>query len=72
MDTWILRLMRKKTMGAVKERMFYETPNINRLVDEGISFSRAYANQLCSPTRAAILTGKNAARLGFTAAAPPS
>jgi len=51
---------------------FYETPNINKLMEEGISFSQAYANQLCSPTRASILTGKYAGRLGFTTAMPPS
>ena len=49
---------------------FYETPNINKLMKEGISFSQAYANQLCSPTRASILTGKHASRLGFTTAMP--
>jgi len=51
--------------------MFYETPNIDRLISEGTSFSQAYANQLCSPTRASIITGKYAGRLGFTTAMPP-
>ncbi len=41
----------EKMLGTAKEKMFYETPNIDRLVDEGISFSRAYANQLCNPGR---------------------
>jgi arylsulfatase A-like enzyme len=50
--------------------MFYETPNIDKLMAEGTSFSQAYANQLCSPTRAGILTGKYAARMGFTTAMP--
>lgn len=50
--------------------MFYETPNIDRLVSEGTAFSQAYANQLCSPTRASILTGKYAGRVGFTTAMP--
>lgn len=58
------------TLGADKEKMFYETPNIDRLVGEGIAFDQAYANQLCSPTRASIITGKYAARLGFTTATP--
>jgi len=52
-------------------KMFYETPNIDRLMDEGTSFSQAYANQLCSPTRVGILTGKYAGRMGFTTAMPP-
>ncbi len=60
------------TLGVEKNRMFYETPNIDRLVNEGIAFDQAYANQLCSPTRASLLTGKYAARLGFTTATPRS
>lgn len=52
-------------------KMFYETPNLDKMINEGIAFSQAYVNQLCSPTRAALLTGKYAARLGFTTAAGP-
>lgn len=58
------------TLGTKKEKMFYETPNIDRLVNEGVAFEQAYANQLCSPTRASLITGKYAARLGFTTATP--
>jgi len=37
-----------------------ETPNIDRLADEGIRFNRAYVtNSICSPSRAVILTGKH-------------
>ncbi len=50
--------------------LFYETPNIDRLVGKGIAFSQAYANQLCSPTRAAIMTGQYAVRHGFTTTTP--
>ena len=60
----------KRTLGTEPADMYYETPNLDRLASEGFSFSRAYANQLCSPTRAAILTGKYAGRLGFTTAMP--
>lgn len=59
-----------KFLGTSIDSMFYETPHINQLMSEGISFSQAYANQLCSPTRASILTGKYASRLGFTTAMP--
>ena len=46
---------------------FYETPNIDKLAKNGIRFTNAYAAAaICSPTRAAILTGKNPARLHLT------
>jgi arylsulfatase A len=45
----------------------YETPNIDRLAREGMKFTQAYsACTVCSPTRAAILTGKYPARLHIT------
>ena len=56
--------------GKKTEELFYETPHLDQLVSQGIAFSQAYANPLCSPTRASILTGKNAARSGFTTATP--
>ena len=57
------------TLGTDKDSMFYETPNLDRFINEGVAFTQAYANQLCSPTRAALLTGKYASRIGFTTAA---
>jgi arylsulfatase A-like enzyme len=46
---------------------FYETPNLDKLAKEGISFSDAYAAcPVCSPTRASILTGKYPATLQLT------
>ncbi len=56
--------------GRKPNELYYETPNIDKLVGRGIAFSQAYANQLCSPTRAAILTGRIASRLGVTTATP--
>jgi len=45
----------------------YQTPNIERLAARGMTFTRAYATSpLCSPTRAAILTGLHPARTGLT------
>jgi arylsulfatase A-like enzyme len=36
-----------------------QTPHLDRLADQGIKFSNAYANcPVCSPTRAALLTGR--------------
>jgi arylsulfatase A-like enzyme len=46
---------------------FYETPNLDRLAQDGMSFSDAYAScPVCSPTRASILSGKYPARVGVT------
>ena len=45
---------------------FTETPHIDKLAQEGMKFTNAYASApLCSPSRAALLTGKSPARLGF-------
>ncbi len=41
---------------------FYETPAIDRLAAQGMSFTNAYVNQNCAPTRAAMLTGQYAPR----------
>jgi len=53
---------------ASTSQMYYETPNLDRLTREGLAFSQAYACHLCSPARASLLTGKYAARVGFTTA----
>jgi arylsulfatase A len=46
---------------------FYETPHIDRLATQGMTFTDAYAAcAVCSPTRAAIMTGRYPARLGLT------
>jgi arylsulfatase A len=45
----------------------YETPNIDQLAVEGVKFTQNYsACTVCSPTRAALLTGKYPARLHIT------
>jgi len=46
---------------------FYDTPNLDRLAQEGIRFTQAYAAcPVCSPTRGAIMTGKHPCRIGIT------
>ena len=46
---------------------FYETPNIDKLSSQGMSFTNAYAAcAVCSPTRASIQTGRYPARIGVT------
>lgn len=45
----------------------YQTPNIDKLAKEGMRFTQHYsACTVCSPTRAAILTGQYPARLHVT------
>ncbi|MFN5290529.1 MAG: sulfatase-like hydrolase/transferase, partial [Planctomycetia bacterium] len=45
----------------------HETPNLNELAKKGMRFTQAYsACTVCSPTRAALLTGKYPARLHIT------
>jgi arylsulfatase A-like enzyme len=46
---------------------YHETPNLDRLAADSMRFTHGYsACPVCSPTRAAILTGKYPARLGIT------
>ncbi len=46
---------------------YYETPNIDRIGNEGMIFTDGYANcQVCSPSRASIMSGKFTARHGVT------
>jgi arylsulfatase A-like enzyme len=46
---------------------FHQTPALDRLAREGMRFTQAYAAcPVCSPTRAALLTGKYPARLNLT------
>lgn len=45
----------------------YETPHVDRLARQGMRFTQAYsACTVCSPSRAAVLTGKYPARLRVT------
>jgi arylsulfatase A-like enzyme len=44
----------------------HETPHIDRLAADSVRFTDAYAMPVCSPTRAAVLTGRHAARVRMT------
>lgn len=49
-----------------------QTPNIDALAREGVSIDTAYAaNATCSPSRAAILTGRYPTRFGFEFTSAP-
>ena len=46
---------------------FYETPNIDRLARDGMRFTQAYsACTVCSPSRAALMSGRSPAALHIT------
>ncbi len=42
-----------------------DTPSLDRLAAEGIELGRFYTTPICSPTRAALMTGRNPIRLGI-------
>jgi len=45
----------------------HETPNVDQLAEQGIHFTDAYAaSSVCTPSRAALMTGEHPARLHMT------
>jgi len=42
-----------------------QTPNINKLADEGVSLMRMYTEPSCTPTRVAFMTGRHPIRSGM-------
>jgi arylsulfatase A-like enzyme len=45
-----------------------KTPNLDRLAREGVELDQHYVATMCSPTRAALLSGRNWSRFGITSA----
>lgn len=41
-----------------------DTPSLDRLANEGVQLDRFYTTPICSPTRAALMTGRDPMRLG--------
>lgn len=53
-------------LGAYGNR-FHETPNLDRMAAEGVRFTDGYAaSPICSPSRAALMTGRSPAALRIT------
>jgi arylsulfatase A-like enzyme len=51
---------------------YHETPHIDRLARQGLRFSSYYVSPVCSPTRAALMTGQYGPRTGiYTVPLPP-
>jgi arylsulfatase len=42
-----------------------ETPNIDRIVNQGVRYTQFHTTALCSPTRSCLLTGRNHTRNGM-------
>ena len=42
-----------------------QTPNYTRIAEGGVKYNRFHVTALCSPTRAALLTGRNSHHVGF-------
>jgi len=59
-----------RVKGVDRDACYYETPNLDRMADQSVVFTQAYACPLCSPTRSSIITGKYAASQGFMTATP--
>jgi len=57
-----------RARGVERSDCYYETPHLDQLADQGMLFTQAYACALCSPARAALLTGQHPARHGFLTA----
>ncbi len=51
--------------------MGYKTPNIDRIANEGISFTDYYAEQSCTAGRASFITGQIPVRTGLTKVGMP-
>ncbi len=46
-----------RTVSCYKGRPWVRTPNLDRLADEGVRFTYAYAASWCAPSRACVMTG---------------
>jgi arylsulfatase A-like enzyme len=51
--------------------MGYQTPNIDRVANEGVTFTDFYGQQSCTAGRAAFITGQNPLRTGLTKVGMP-
>lgn len=57
--------------AMIQKNLGYSTPNINKMEEEGINFTRMYSEPACTPTRAAFLTGRLPVRNGMAVVGMP-
>jgi len=50
---------------AINKIRGFDTPSCNRIAEEGIMFTRMYVEPSCTPTRAALMTGRQPYRNGM-------
>ena len=50
---------------AINKIRGFQTPNLNKMAEDGILFTRMYTEPSCTPTRAAALTGRHPVRNGM-------
>ncbi len=63
MDTSVPFMADKNGQPQVNTlNQFFKTPAMEQLAKDGLRFSTFYANSVCSPTRASIMTGQSSAR----------
>jgi arylsulfatase len=55
----------------IQKNLGYSTPNLNRMAEAGINFTRMYSEPACTPTRAAFLTGRHPVRNGMAVVGMP-
>jgi len=58
---WNQISVKQSTMGTCQSE--FKTPNIEKLASRGLSFTHAYTQPNCAPTRAAMLSGQYPARV---------
>lgn len=54
-----------RIMNVPVEKLYYETPRINRLAAQGMMFTQFYACTVCSPSRMSLMSGKMSNRMGM-------
>ena len=57
--------MTKVSVHRALSVVSYPTPTMDRIANEGLRYTNFHSTSLCSPTRAAIITGRNHHSVGF-------